>query len=272
MGDLIRGAGSTFQAGDTVTAAKLHALVDNATLKPGVVTGEKIADGAVSQAKLQPGMVFPAGALQVPEGNVVLGNGSNVGVPLPVGPTLTKTGALNVADGSIVEAKIADGAVATAKIASVTPSPAGVYGAAGTIPVVTVNEKGQVISVSTVAVQAQLTKLTLEQKDVPTAPGHHVLWTFAATAAPLFVDVWAECISPDAGHLVGDRVPITAFFRKSGDEAHPAFGVRSYAAVAGSWTVQVVAFGQDVQLLNADTGARTNVLLSAWKLRASVMI
>ena len=52
--------GHTFSDGDTVTAAKLNNLVDNATLNNDAITGAMIADSAISSNHLAAGAVSGA--------------------------------------------------------------------------------------------------------------------------------------------------------------------------------------------------------------------
>lgn len=277
MGDLNRGANSTFAAGDTVTAAKLHKLVDDATLKDGVVTTAKISDGAITAAKLAAGISVPAASIPLPENNVILGNASNLGAHLPVGSTLTKVGFLDVADGAIVEAKIGSGAVTagkipdaaitSAKLAPLSPSPAGTYGSSSVIPVVVVSATGQVTGVSTVAPVSVTNKVDLAQKAVLTSPGSTDSW--AVASKPHLFQVWFECVSDSAGYSSGDRVPIESVFYKNGNDTWPAFSVKATASA-----VRVVAYGQNVLILHGSTGAVTDITasLSSWRLAGSAQL
>jgi hypothetical protein len=57
----------------------------------------------------------------------------------------------NIGAGVVTTAKIADAAITSAKLADLSPSPAGSYGSSSLIPVVTVDAKGRVTAVTTVA-------------------------------------------------------------------------------------------------------------------------
>ena len=115
MGDLNRG--ETFAAGETVSHTRLHALVDDATIKNSAVTTAKIADGAVTTAKLAGALAVSAGNISLASGKLLGGNGSNVGEAVTVGATLSLSGAeLGIASGGVAAAQLASDAVETAKI------------------------------------------------------------------------------------------------------------------------------------------------------------
>jgi hypothetical protein len=115
MGDLTRG--ETFAAGESVTHTRLHTLVEDATINAGAVTTTKIADGAVTNAKLDASLAMSAGKIALASGKLLGGNGSGAGEAVTVGATLSLAAAtLGVATGGIAAAQLASDAVETAKI------------------------------------------------------------------------------------------------------------------------------------------------------------
>jgi hypothetical protein len=115
MGDLTRG--ETFAAGESVTHTRLHALVENATIDAGAVTTTKIADGAVTNAKLNASLALDAGKIALANGKLLGGNGSGAGEAVTVGATLSLASAtLGIAAGGVAAVQLATDAVETAKI------------------------------------------------------------------------------------------------------------------------------------------------------------
>jgi hypothetical protein len=99
------------------------------TIAPGSITSTELADDAVTTAKIAAGAVATA---DIADAAV----------------TTAK-----IADGTIATADIADAAVTTAKL-STSGATAGTYGSGTQIPQLTVDNKGRVTSISTVAVSA----------------------------------------------------------------------------------------------------------------------
>lgn len=269
MGDLNRGATSTFAAGDTITAAKLHKLIDDAEVKAGSIGTTKLADGAVTDAKLAAGITITAAKVTLPDGNILLGNASNVGAHLAVGATLQKVGTLDVAVGGVTETRISDGAVTTAKLGILDPSPAGTYGSATSVPVVVVNNKGQVTGVSTVAVNppGMLTKTIVGGVSMPSASGDSVTIAHSG-GADAMAEVFAECVDPNQGYLVGDRVPLWCFFADEGSNDFPSFGVG-----VSSTSIKIVRNDDlgGVFTLHAEDGKNLQIDESKWVLKAYVI-
>jgi hypothetical protein len=115
MGDLTRG--ETFAAGESVTHTRLHALVESAELVAGCVGTTELADGAVTNAKLDAALSLSAGKIALASGKLLGGNGSGAGEAVTVGATLSLSAAtLGVATGGIAAAQLATDAVETAKI------------------------------------------------------------------------------------------------------------------------------------------------------------
>ena len=102
----------------------------NPTIKPNAITTEKIKDGAITSAKMAPGVIptalQPSGAaggdLSGNFPNPSIANGAVTNVKLAdgsVGTTKVKDGAITnikIADGAVGNSKIEDGAVSTNKI------------------------------------------------------------------------------------------------------------------------------------------------------------
>lgn len=269
MGDLNRGATSTFAAGDTITAAKLHKLVDDAELKALSVTTAKLADGAVTDAKLAAGITITAAKVTLPENNILLGNALNVGAHLAVGATLQKTGTLDVADAAIVTAKVADGAVTSAKLATISPSPAGTYGSGSLVPVVVVNDKGQVTAVTTQAISVSgVTKSLTGIVSLPSAGAF--VQVPHSQGAGAWGWVYLECQTDDAGYSasIPHRVPIECFYADVSDNDFPAFGVSWNASNA---EVVRLSSASTIYVHRRNDGVTTAITPANWRLRAVVI-
>jgi hypothetical protein len=115
MGDLTRG--ETFAAGESVTHTRLHALVESAELVAGCVGTTELADGGVTNAKLNASLAMSAGKIALASGKLLGGNGSGAGEAVTVGATLSLSAAtLGVATGGVAAGQLASDAVETAKI------------------------------------------------------------------------------------------------------------------------------------------------------------
>lgn len=237
MGDLNKG--ETFAAGETVTAARLHKLVEDATLKAGVVGTTEIEDGAVTTAKLAATAAFSTSQLTLANGKVIVGNGSGVGEAvtvdtgtMAVSPTVgvkeLGIAAAQLAADAVETAKIKDGNVTLAKVANIAS--ARILGrstaSSGVIEELTA---GTGISISGGAVSCTLTagsvKANLALKAIVVGPGGEHSWTHGLGSNPRNVQLWLECISDDSttGNVVGDRIPIEQIFYNSTTSQWPAF-------------------------------------------------
>lgn len=225
MGDLNRG--ETFANGEQVTAARLNAMQDNATIVSGAVTTSKIADGAVTPAKLAGGFAFTAGQVQIASGALIGGNGSNVGTAItPDGSTVEISGSsLRVKDAGIGTAKIADGGITAAKLAARVVSAAkfaavtsarllGRFSAgSGDFEEISI---GSGLSLSAAGVLSSSgafapTTFVGAEKALPTSNGF-VQWAAADgwpySSVPKIVDVRLRCIVGDAGVVSGVELPL----------------------------------------------------------------
>jgi hypothetical protein len=220
MGDLTKG--ETFAAGEVVTAARLHALVENATINPDAVGTAEIADGAVTGAKLDPSLELSTSWLQLASGKTVIGNGSGIANQVTVDtgtmqitPTLAvKTSgiaATQLASDAVVTAKILDGNVTGAKLETLSPSPAGSYGSATIIPRVTVDAKGRVTAVTTNSLALRHASVG-GVLDFPTSPIVICGWPWPVTSAPTHFEVSLVCKnnSTAGGWKIADVVSVEA--------------------------------------------------------------
>lgn len=109
--------GKTFSSGDTVTAADLNSLLDDAVINNDVITADKIADGAVGATQISSGAV----------GSSALADDSVTSAKVADGQI---TSAL-LADDSVTSAKVADNAVGLSHLEDGTQGDILYYGASG---------------------------------------------------------------------------------------------------------------------------------------------
>lgn len=224
MGDLTRG--ETFASGEIVSAARLHKLVEDATINTGAIGTSHIADGAVTAAKLDGAITVTAAQVTLANGKVPIGNASGIGVATSLdSTTLDWSTALGVKDAGITAAKLAADAVETAKIKdlnvtgakleTLSPSPSGSYGSSTLIPVLTVDSKGRVTAASTIAVTT-VTKAS-GTASIPAAGGL-VSFSHGLGVMPSMVAVYLECLVDTLGYRANtgsgnpDRIPIDHVF------------------------------------------------------------
>ena len=111
--------GKTFSSGDTVTAADLNSLLDDAVINNNAITNSKIADGAVDNATVSgtAGIDFSKLA-SLSTGQVLAGNGGTPTATTVSGDvTIAADGAVSIADDAVTQAKIADDAVGADQLA-----------------------------------------------------------------------------------------------------------------------------------------------------------
>jgi len=71
--------GTTFTSGQTVTAALMNTLVDDATINDNAIDADKLAANAVTNAKVSSSAAIAHSKLAaLTSGNVLVGNGDNV--------------------------------------------------------------------------------------------------------------------------------------------------------------------------------------------------
>ena len=103
--------GKTFSSGDTVTAADLNSLLDDAVINNNAITSGKLADGAVDNAAVSGTAEIDFSKLaSLSTGQVLAGSeGTPTATTLSGDVTLAADGAVTVADNAITPAKMEDG-------------------------------------------------------------------------------------------------------------------------------------------------------------------
>ena len=233
MAHLIRG--DTFVDGETVTGERLNKLVDNATIVDLSITDQQLANGSVTSEKLASDVLVQTSNVSLPEGNLLIGNASAKGVPIPPSAEFTVGTTLALAVGGVGSTKIADGAVTGAKLESLTnPNPAGSYGDATHYPVVIIDNKGRVTAADKLAFPAGFGGGLMKR-----FAGQLLQWPRVATyifphklPANSPFEMWLECVIKSPHHEVGDRIPFVSL-TTVGPEGYPAFGVRSLPIIPG---------------------------------------
>jgi hypothetical protein len=146
MGDISKGV--AFADGQTVSAADLNNLVDQAVINPGAVTGSKIATGAVAVGHLAAGFTLSPGQVSLANNLLLAGNASNAGVGISLG------GGLSIASGVLTLSGVSGAVINSLSIPNDALSYAGVYAGAYGSPTqtlrATINAQGRVTSVSSV--------------------------------------------------------------------------------------------------------------------------
>lgn len=285
MGDLNKG--ETFSAGETVSAARLHRLVEDATLKAGVVTTTKIADGAITTAKLASSVALTVSAVTISENKVLVGNASGIGAEVAVDTGTMNPAGFGVKALGIAAAQLAADAVETAKIkdANVT-LPKLAAQAATTIvanatgssasPTACALGTGLEFSGGALRVTAAVSSgIVIRYKpDAVAFPASDSVtpFTHGLGDQPMDVQVWIECTADDQGYLAisdgstPDRIPIEHLWTDSGGNDFPVFGVR-----ANGQKIYVYREGSVGNVYAYNTASRTNVPLdtSKWQLRVT---
>ena len=130
--------GKTFSSGDTVTAADLNSLLDDAVINNNAITNSKIADGAVDNAAVSGTAAIDFSKLaSLSTGQVLAGNeGTPIATTLSGDVTIAADGAVTVADDAITLAKMEDG----------TQGDVLVYGASGAPERLGTGTSGQVLT------------------------------------------------------------------------------------------------------------------------------
>lgn len=284
MGDITKGY--TFTAGEVVTPAKLHALVENSEIKAASVGTTEIADGAVTQAKLASGIAVTASQVTLASGKVLVGNGSNVGAEVTVDTgTMTTVGAVGVkalgiataqlADGAVTTAKVADGAVTLAKVANIATARVlgrttagsgvveelsagtGISIAGGTIAsTVTGITKGTVV---TVGLSSGVTGIIYT--------GSHGL-----AAMPFEVSLKLKCLTAEHGYAVGQYVNAGAAIYDGSDYDVTPFWWTATASTLKLGRYEPLGGGSTIRIPNATTGAQATLTDANWALEATAWI
>ena len=137
--------GKTFSSGDTVTAADLNSLLDDAVINNNAITNSKIADGAVDNAAVSATAAIDFSKLaSLSTGQVLAGNGGTpTATTLSADVTIAAGGAVTIADDAVTQAKIANDAVGADQLAD-TAVTAGSYTNAS----ITVDQQGRLTAAS----------------------------------------------------------------------------------------------------------------------------
>ena len=137
--------GKTFSSGDTVTAADLNSLLDDAVINNNAITNSKIADGAVDNAAVSGTAAIDFSKLaSLSTGQVLAGNGGTpTATTLSADVTLAADGAVTIADDAVTQAKIANDAVGADQLADTAVTPGSYTNAS-----VTVDQQGRLTAAS----------------------------------------------------------------------------------------------------------------------------
>ena len=111
--------GKTFSSGDTVTAADLNSLLDDAVINNNAITANHIADSSINNSAVSGTAAIDFSKLaSLSTGQVLAGNeGTPTATTLSADVTLAADGAVTIANDAVTQAKIADDAVGADQIA-----------------------------------------------------------------------------------------------------------------------------------------------------------
>ena len=154
MGDISKGV--TFADGQSVSAADLNNLVDQAVINAGAVTASKLANGAVSANHLAAGFTVSPGQVALGQDLILAGGATNAGVGVSLGTGLA------ISAGTLTLSGIPGGALANGTIPTgahaLTGAVAGLYGAASRAVRVTANVQGQIAGIDSVPIGGLIRK------------------------------------------------------------------------------------------------------------------
>ena len=112
--------GKTFSSGDTVTAADLNSLLDDAVINNNAITANHIADSSINNSAVSGTAAIGFSKLaSLSTGQVLAGNGGTpTATTLSGDVTIAADGAVTIADDAVTQAKIANDAVGADQIAA----------------------------------------------------------------------------------------------------------------------------------------------------------
>jgi len=252
MGDLIRG--HTYSEGDLVTPDNLHALVENATIKDGVITTSKIADEAITSAKLASNLAITANKISLSNGKLLVGNASNVGAEYSFGEQFDL-------DTSNQKVSIKSGGITDEELAEPDTSSTNTYGSSSKIPQITVNTKGRITSVTEIDITGTSFFAHVEATGLPDDVTKQISITnpFGTTQPSLLIAMLEyvqedTSIDPDHHHdyAIGDKIPFYLVLNwESQGVASPLWGI----SLNKDGTITVSRNGDDTPLVVSKGGS-----------------
>jgi hypothetical protein len=292
MGDLTKGY--TFSAGEVVTPAKLHALVEDATVKASMIGTTELADGAVTAAKLASGITVTVSQLPLAENKVVVGNSSGVGAAIAVDTGTMNPAGFGVKTGGIAATQLASDAVTTAKIldANVTLAKLANIATARLLGRATAGSgvpeeltlgtglefSGTALRVTSAVSGGTVTKM--EERVVAIDPADHVIWTgsHGLSGLPAMVSISIKCNADElsyTGYSAGDMIPGSHLLWDAGDYDTPAFYweatsttitiKRLAVSVNQSLSIPRKSDGTLLAALTTGNQPKFSVVLNAWR-------
>ena len=280
--------GKTFTDNEQVTAAKLHQLVDDATIDAGAIDATALASGAVTNAKIAAAAGVALSKISVTIDRLVGGSATNTGEEVTVGAGLDITSStLTVDDDGITTAKILDANVTAAKLASTLDLSSKAVILADDSIAASKLETDFIDAVSGVAIDAadylifsdsSNSNLTRKAQvstigssvagsialTAATAAGAITAWPHSLGVAPPNVRLTYFCTAADGGYAVGDEVLAYAPYATSGV---PRPAPYSTAQSTGSITL-IGASGADPVITNKTDGSSHTMTESKWSIKA----
>ena len=154
MGDISKGV--TFADGQSVSAADLNNLADQAVINAGAVTGSKLANGAVSANHLAAGFTVSPGQVALGQNLILAGGATNAGSGIALGAGMA------IAGGALTLSAIPGGALANGTVQANAHAPsgavAGFYGASSRTVRITANAQGQTTGIDSVLIAGLVRK------------------------------------------------------------------------------------------------------------------
>tara|TARA_Y100001973_G_scaffold105690_1_gene179900 strand:- start:71 stop:904 length:834 start_codon:yes stop_codon:yes gene_type:complete len=207
--------GKTFSSGDTVTAADLNNLVDDASINDNAINSDKIASGAVTNAKVSASAAISFSKLEsLATGSVIVGDsGSAKGVALSGDATIDASGAITVSNSAsaTTATTVSDNAITLAKLEDATQGDLLYYASAGEPARLSAGTSGQFLKTQGSAANPVWSDLdagtvkkyssgwTQTVNSVSVADGATLTVPHALSTADVIVQVWANDSDSDSG-------------------------------------------------------------------------